>query len=273
MDQDLLIKARSQLLTNVLDYFVQKDTVLGLFLGGSIPAGIADAYSDIDLRVVVTPESHPQFVENRLIMPEQWGDFLFNEWRVGTEHCVSHFRPFGKIDVFYLNLEEFRPSPWYGLPTDVLYDPQGVLADVIGKSRGLPFDVSVEEMNRTIDKGLAAAHEVYRRIRRGEFFYSQTLLEEFRFYLARIDDLLNDRPPQAIPFARLEERVSDSVALAFRQSYGGLERSGLETSLMSLLRAYRRQIVALHDRFSLLRPIENDLHAVDVILGEWHERT
>ncbi len=70
MDEDLLIRARSLLLSNVVDYFIQKADVVGLFLGGSIPAGIADAYSDIDLRVVVMPEAHTQFVENRLIMPE-----------------------------------------------------------------------------------------------------------------------------------------------------------------------------------------------------------
>ncbi len=89
--------------------------------------------------------------------------------------------------------------------------------------------------------------------------------------MTRIDDWLNDRPPRAVPFAHLEERISNSLALAFRQSYGGLECAELERALMSLLRAYRLQVVALHDRFSLLRPIENDLKAVDMILGEGHE--
>lgn len=109
MNPAQLIEARERLLKTAVDYFTRDPDVLGIFLGGSMAAGTVDAYSDIDLRVVVSPEEHPRFVRHRLEMPKAWGDFLFNEWLEGAQHCVSHFRPFGKIDVFYISLAEFRP--------------------------------------------------------------------------------------------------------------------------------------------------------------------
>lgn len=270
MDEEALTRERKRLLSNVVDYFVRAPAVVGLFLGGSIPAGNADAYSDIDLRVVVTPDEHARFVANRLEMPKQWGDFLFNEWLEGTTHCVTHFRPFGKIDVFYLSLASFRPSPWYSLPTDVLYDPKGVVADIVSRSRNLPFDVSAEEIDRSVSKGLASAHEAYRRIRRGELFFAQSLLDSVRHYMVQADDWLNHRPPQVVTFSRLEMRASAPIVEAFRESYPDLENRGIEMALMKLLRTYRQQIIALYDRFPSQRSIENDLYAVDLILGEYY---
>jgi hypothetical protein len=37
------------------------------------------------------------------------------------------------------------------------------------------------------------------------------------------------------------------------------------TALALLVDLYRRQVVGLHDKFSLARPIENDLAALDII--------
>jgi predicted nucleotidyltransferase len=62
MNEELLIAERDKLLSSVDDYFVGYPDVVGIFLGGSLPAGTADAYSDIDMRVVVTPDEYSRFV-------------------------------------------------------------------------------------------------------------------------------------------------------------------------------------------------------------------
>lgn len=63
-----------------MDRFTHDPAVAGMFLGGSLASGTADAWSDIDLRVVVRPERHAGFVEQRLDIPRAWDGFLFNEW-------------------------------------------------------------------------------------------------------------------------------------------------------------------------------------------------
>jgi predicted nucleotidyltransferase len=93
-----LINARNQLLDNALKYFLSQPEVKAIFIAGSLAAGTTDEFSDIDLRVVVAHEDHQQFIVSRLAAPKQWGDFLYHEWVKDAIHCVSHFKPFNKID-------------------------------------------------------------------------------------------------------------------------------------------------------------------------------
>lgn len=50
---------------------------------------------------------------------------------MGASHCVSHFRPFNKIDIFYLNRAAFQLSPWLAQPVTVLHDPEMAVTDVV----------------------------------------------------------------------------------------------------------------------------------------------
>ena len=115
-----LAAARNELLHTALDHFREDSDVLAIFLAGSLAADTADEWSDIDLRVVTTPESLARLVAARRSVPTGWPGFLFNEWREGTQHCVSHFAPFGKVDIFYLALQSLTPSPRHALPTEAL---------------------------------------------------------------------------------------------------------------------------------------------------------
>src|SRR5262249_31063358 len=150
---------------------------------GSLAAGANDAYSDIDLRVVVRPEKYSWFIEHRREIPRNWPGFLFNEWRPGARHCVTHFRSFVKIDIFYFSEDDLPPSPWYTLPMRILLDPHGVIERLVRGSASLTFEVTAEDLDFSIGKGLAAAHETFRRTQRREVLFAQTLLDELRFHM------------------------------------------------------------------------------------------
>ncbi len=200
-------------------WFKSDVSVLGIFLGGSVAAGSADAYSDIDLRIVVESEQHSQFVEKRREIPAQWLGFLFNEWLPSTQHCVSHFLPFGKIDIFYYDAARLVPSPWYRLPIRILHDPTGIVAEVVEQSAGLTFAVRADELDISISKGLAAAQETYRRAKRGELFYAQTLLDELRYHMMQADDWLHDRTPETTVLAKFERRAGSALQAVLAASY------------------------------------------------------
>ncbi len=51
-----ITQERDQLLKRTTAYFTQRPDVVGIALLGSLAAGSADAYSDIDMYVVATPE-------------------------------------------------------------------------------------------------------------------------------------------------------------------------------------------------------------------------
>ncbi len=265
MDPQSLIASRGRLLAVALERFASDPDIVGVFLGGSVAAGTADAYSDIDLRVVVKPEKYADFVARRREIPTEWPGFLFNECMPGAQHCVSHFQPFGKIDVFYLTADALKPSPWYTLPIKILHDPSGLIAALLTQSKALEFTTSVEDIEHSISKGLAAAHEAYRRAKRGEFLYAQTLLDEVRHHIMKADDLLFGRTPYTAVHAKFDKRGSPEVIEALAASFCGYVGPEIEAALGRLVQLYQRQVIALHKKFPLMRPLESDLGALDVI--------
>jgi predicted nucleotidyltransferase len=268
MTEQRLIEARDQLLGIARQDFESNVDVVGLFLAGSLAAGSHDAYSDIDLRVVVKAERHQWLIERLREIPRAWPGFLFNEWRPGTRHCVSHFRSFVKIDIFYFSEHDLQPSPWYALPVRILLDRCGAVEQMVRASEHLEFDVTGEDLGYSISKGLAAAHEVFRRTRRGELLFAQTLLDELRFHMIQADDWLFDRTPRAQLFSKFDHRGSPEVVQCLRTSLCECDSGGLDAALAMLCRLYRRQIKQLHKKFELARPLESALAALDLILGE-----
>jgi predicted nucleotidyltransferase len=266
VDEAKLTQARDRLLRDFVDLFSSDPAVVGIFAAGSVAAGNADAWSDIDLRVLVPHEKHAFFVNQRRDIPKKVGGFLFNEWLHGAVHCISHFRDFVKVDVFYLDASAFGPSPWYGLPILILYDPTGIIKDVVEKSKGVSFQLDPQEIDRSVSKGVSAIHEAYRRLRRGELVFVQSLLDELRQHMALADDWIHRRLPQAVPFSRLEARASDSLLRAFQQSFAVLDERPLATALRTLAIHYRGQIEQLVALSGM--PLDGHMEAVQLVTDQ-----
>jgi predicted nucleotidyltransferase len=263
-----LVQARETLLDRTVSFFAEQRDVVGIFLAGSLPAGSADAYSDIDLRVIATPEAHIRLVEGRLIWPVHWGDLLFNEWLNGTQHCVSHFRPFLKIDVFYWTPTIFKPSPWFGMPAKVFLDRDGLVQSVLAQSQSLTFSPpSPNEVSRILSKALAGAHEIVRRVRRGELHFAQSLLDELRSHMAQLEGWIQEFEPSAPHDLKLAARLGPTLTAAFARSYVSLNAKEHDDAVVTLRHALAQQIPELHRKFELSRPITADLFAVELVTG------
>ena len=234
LDKKTLVEARVRLLDTALDRFAPDPAVMAVLLGGSLAAGSGDVWSDIDLCVVVRPADHARFVAARREITRSWPGFLFNEWVPGTQHCVSHFSPFGKIDIFYLNQAHLTPSPWYTLPIQILHDPSGVVESLLWRSKEERFDVSEDDIDFSISKGLAATHETYRRAMRGELGYAQTLLDELRQHVMWADDWLFGRTPETLVSAKFEQRGSQETLAALAASYPRHDAQAILYSLHGL---------------------------------------
>ena len=258
-----IVAERDRVLDRMVRYFLDRSGTKALFLSGSLAAGTADAWSDIDFRAVVTPEVYEGFLAGRESAPSAWGDLLFNQVRPGTSHSVSHFRPFLKVDTFYYRPDQLIPSPWYTLPTKVLFDPEGLVKRVIEESRGMAFVPAADTVERSIGFGLAAAHEVLRRARRGELCYAKQILDELRLAVVDADDYLNGRPWYGL--SHFESRADPRLVAVVQTSHGPLEREAILRNLGSLAERYREQILGLHRRFPLSRDLEADLAAVGVV--------
>jgi hypothetical protein len=247
-------------------FFAARQDVTGIFLSGSLPAGSADAYSDIDLRVIAAPETQARLVSGRLDWPAHWGELVFNEWVDGTQHCVSHFRPFVKIDVFYWTPEMFKPSAWFKMPTKIFLDCDGFVQSTLAQSQSLVFPPPPSaEVSRVLSKALAGLHEVVRRARRGELFYAHSLLDELRSNISRLDSWILGCEPAAPHDLKLAERGSRALTAALHRSYVGLDANDIDQAVVELSAVLAGQIVDLHDKFDLKRPLSADVFAADLV--------
>lgn len=262
-----IVHARQAVLRQTVSFFAAQPDVLGIFLAGSLAAGSADAYSDIDLRIIATPEAQQRLLAGRLEWPTHWGDLLFNEWLDGTQHCVSHFRPFVKMDVFYWTPGLFTPSPWFKQPTEVFLDRTGVVRSVLAQSMSLTSgSPSTAEVSRVLSKALAGTHEVVRRVRRGELFYAQSLLDELRGNMTKLDAWTHGVEPPGPQDPKLGGRLSPAMTRAVQQSYSRLDAADIEQANVALSTALSEQIRELHRRYDLERSLTSDLHAVALVV-------
>jgi hypothetical protein len=262
-----LVLAREALLERTVSFFAAQPDVTGIFLSGSLATEWADAYSDIDLRIIATPEAQARLVNGRLDWPASWGDLLFNEWVDGTHHCVSHFRPFVKIDVFYWTPEMFKPSAWFKTPARIFLDRDGLVQSTLAQSQSLAFPPpSSAEISRVVSKALAGMHEVVRRARRGDVFYAHSLLEELRSNMTTLDSWILGFEPTAPYDLKQNEPLGSELFIALRRSYVGLDGDDIEQAAVDLGTVLAGQIADLHNKFDLKRTLATDLLAADLVL-------
>jgi predicted nucleotidyltransferase len=260
--------ARQQLFNKVVEYFVDRKGVDALYIQGSIAENSADEFSDIDFRVVIKPKFYQQYISERFSAPKQWGRWIYNEWTERSWVCVSHFKPFNKIDLLYFKPEELKPLPWFTLPTQVVYDPTKLVQQVIDDSQNLEQALlSINGIDRLISKGLAYAEEIYRRVMRGELFYAQSQLDSFRWVLIQLDDYLHQSALSSgfgSP-SHFEQRGSQMLVETLQLSYATLEKQSILQALKILLKAYKTQVIELYEVSPLKRDRQQDLDWIDNI--------
>jgi len=257
---------RQNLLDKIAEYFLRKDDIEALYIQGSVAARTTDEFSDIDFRVVINVDRCEQVASERFEAPKLWGDWVYNEWTDKFWVCVSHFKPFNKVDVIYLKPEHIQPSPWFLLPTQVVYDREDLVQQTIQASEGMKFVLELGEIDRLISKGLAYAEEVYRRVMRDELFYAQSLLDAFRGLLIQLDDYSRNSPfASSASLSHFEQRGSRTLIENLKLSYTALERQPMLYTLSKLLEAYQNQIIKLHEKLPLQREQTLDLDWISTI--------
>lgn len=177
--------ARDELLKAALDDLSKDPDVIAIYLAGSLAKGGHDRYSDIDLHTVVRDGMKAKFVEHKLQRPAGWGEVLFSEESgPSSPLVVVHFDNVVKVDTWYDEAGEIRPSLWHA-GNVALYDPDGWLERVFDESNRLEYAPSAQEVDMWRWKIFAYIHEVYRSVMRGELYYACSMLDSFRWQMAR----------------------------------------------------------------------------------------
>ena len=116
-----------------------------------------------------------------------------------------------------------------------------------------------------LSKALAGAHEVVRRARRGEVHYAQTLLDELRAHMTRLDMWVQGFEPSIPQDLKMARRVRAALLNGLNRSYVGLDSAQIDQAVVTLCGVLAEQIAELHERFDLGRSRANDLEAVALV--------
>jgi hypothetical protein len=175
---------RQSIKNNIEQDLVNDDNVLALYYGGSIASDTTDLYSDIDLRIVVKDEKYEEYRLNKKERAKIWGEILFYEDFPWASHSVAHYEGFIKVDSFYYKMKDIQPSVWMK-NIKIVKDQTGLMREVQAKSMSLDYQPTLEEFELWRSKFFAHTHEVYRGIKRNEFYYALNYLDALRLSIVK----------------------------------------------------------------------------------------
>jgi hypothetical protein len=155
--------------------------LVSLGVGGSSSRGGNDRFSDLDLFIVVDAE-----LENAKALVKEaargWGSVGEGKWVPGFGYqVVSVSAENGLLEIFVNNDRTLVPDRLW-TNTEVLFDADGTMGGLVGKSEGVPGQ-PIEE--RFVLLALSA-HSLRKKASRGHLFDCHRLLDDLRREIARI---------------------------------------------------------------------------------------
>ncbi|WP_017186401.1 aminoglycoside 6-adenylyltransferase [Alkalibacillus haloalkaliphilus] len=266
-DRDLELPAYQKVLKDLIEQDLLKDDrVLGLFYGGSIGSESTDLYSDIDLRVVVSLEDFEDYVSNKKVRSQNWGNVLFYEDPgPNVPYTIAHFDCFVKVDVFYFTPEQIRPSIWLK-DIHIVKDLRGGLTEVLNESLNLVYKPTKEDVESWRNKFLAHFHESYRRVMRGEYYYALNCVDSMRHMIVSGWYMKQGMQPNTLgDWAKYEGERSELDS--WQQSLlEGWQCGRSKKEIMTVRRSLAEEFKAVHGALCDQIGVEEDFELIDKII-------
>jgi predicted nucleotidyltransferase len=166
--------------------FAIMEGVVGVLLTGGLNFGGADRYADIDLIVYLRQQSLRTWYFGEAPLPE--GESRYRDLR---------------LDVSYLDYEreqerEWSPGErWSASRAEVLYDPEGLLAELLESKRLNPWELSEEALDLAAHVRFSVERLVPAWLYRGEAIAAHHVLNEATSDVVRLMHLINQQPGPA----------------------------------------------------------------------------
>ena len=226
--------------------------IVAAFLGGSWARDEADAWSDLDLGVIVTDEAYAGFVAGRGDFIARWGEPLF----------LEHFgRPY---NVFFIlsdgtegELAIGRGGDFlhiHGGPYRVLLDRQDVLAGVAFPWETADPEEQREELRRLVTWFWHDLSHFVTAIGRGQLWWAQGQLESLRRSCVDLLRLQADFSAPLESYDKLDTAVSPAALDPLRDTIAPLDGAALVDAAGKLLSLFQQLARPLADTHGVTYP-------------------
>ncbi|GAA1442243.1 nucleotidyltransferase domain-containing protein [Leifsonia poae] len=239
--------------------------VIGVALAGSIAAGRADEYSDVDLIVVVADDAFERVMAERLDLLADWTPLVtgFTGEHVGEPRLIVSLvgPPLVHLDAKFVQLSDFAKRIDDPL---IIADRDGTLARELATH---PLETPPTDLQWMEDRFWVWVHYGATKLGRGELFEVLSVLADLRsLVLGPLAALRAGQRPRGV---RRLEAVAPDDARALQPTVGAYDAAAAAEALLACVDLYREWMGDLGD--AVARRSEAERLAVaylaDVVVG------
>jgi predicted nucleotidyltransferase len=224
-------------ITRFVDACTADGRIVAAFLGGSIARGEADAYSDLDLGLLVADDAYNDVLAERADFIRKLGDPLFLE-DFGHEGIAFFILPDGTEGELFFGRESELGEFLEG-PHRALVDRKGLLAGA-GFVRPKPDPaVQAEELRRVLYWFWHELSHFIAALGRGHLWWAAGQLEALRGHCVNLARIEQHVEIQEEPYEKLDQAISTNELAALRSTFPPMERGPMLRAVLDILAFYR----------------------------------
>jgi predicted nucleotidyltransferase len=225
------------------------ERVLAAYVCGSNAAGDADAFSDLDLGLITTDESHDEFVADRAAFVHQLGEPLFLESFNRPE--VAFVILADGTDIELMMARVSQPPLLSGEPYRVLLGKAQIIA---GATRAEGKEDPSEALRRRVYWFWHDMSHFIAAMGRRQLWWAQGQLDELRRYGIVLARLQHDFMPEPEAYWKVDEAVPPEQLSALQETFCPLDYDAQLRAAWVLVRFYQDHASRLAEQYGIAYP-------------------
>ena len=245
----------------VLQRFVaaceQDERVVAAFLGGSLAAGSADEWSDLDIYLITTDQAYDDFLHGREAFIRRLGQPVFLE-DFDLPHTLFFVFADGTEGELGCGCES-RFLDMHEGPYKVLLDKKGILAGVEFNGYQPSQHEQVETLRRQVYWFWHDLSHFLTAMGRGQLWWAQGQLEVLRrccVSLARLRQDLADADAVEDPYFKVEKAIPVSDLAPLQATFCPMEPGAMLQSALAIVAFYQELAPLLAERYGVSYPAD-----------------
>jgi predicted nucleotidyltransferase len=231
-----------RLLTSARERFEADDRLVGVLLGGSLAAGTADAFSDIDLYLFVRDHAFESVFADREVLAHSIGPvlvrYLGDHMPGGQHQLIVWYKGPLHVDLMFRRWSETVPH-WKWKGAVIITDREGAMAELREASHAIrPPTLTWEQVNSLNQKFWGWVAYTLGKILRGELWEAFDGIAWIRNEaLLVMLAWAQDAPYEG--HRRLESKLDHHLSKLFNETLCSREPESLHGALMAEVRLFR----------------------------------
>jgi predicted nucleotidyltransferase len=244
------------LIARLVDVCAADERVVAAFLGGSRARGQDDAFSDVDVSVVVTDEAYDEVLAAKEGFVRKLGAPLFLE-DFGSGHIAFVIFDDGtELELHLIRVSDLG---------SVRSGPHRVLLDRGGVLEGKAFPLLApdpgeqhEQLRQILAWFWHDLDHFTTAIGRGHLWWAAGQLEQLRHLCVKLVRIEQAVIVEDEPYWKLDTEISTDPLEPLRSTFTPIEREALVRAGRDMLAFFRREAPAVADAHGLAYPVELD---------------